>query len=594
MKEKITVDSFKNWLSLNGDFFWEMTNLKTADTSNVHLEPTGTDFDRYDAEQDCRRSVERNFDYSSFYEDEGIYEFPEDDPEFTTPTVEKWEEDHPEPESSDYEDEEEFNSAHEEWQSEREQAETDYDKAVTKWEREKSRKEDRAQDAANDAMQEEIDNCVAEAESEYESQTKGFVHNFKHDGDDFEVHLDNDNVRFADQTIDNVYNVTFKGPEGYSSTGKAGTQATEIYSKLILAIKKLMDDHEVNGLQFTPAEPAMRIMYTRFYNSFMKDHFVRVQRDLYIKRDIVKNALEAAKSSGDEYMAKRILGSVVDAHRANKIEVDKAKTIKTERRSANRIGEELIGQFVPLYGDGSPYLVIGFDKGSSMFDLARPDTWMSFNAVRRRFENVALPFSKLKQADFQKDFPQMVSAFNYEDADSFPLYALAKTTNTYGFQKPDVSTFADKVKAIITEIRSWYNSPVNSTTIQTHKEYFHTTHPEAAKALEAYAKRIGVDLTAPKAPVVEPKQEPSASTVNQPAATTPSFSTGPMTPATHTFANIPEPATHSQSAWTPASQHLAGSQQRPYGTPPEIAQTAPVSVTQQSEPSPRNRKLQTT
>ena len=104
------MKSFKNWLSVNGDLFWEMTNLKTADTSHIHLEPVGEDFDRDSAEEDCRYAVERNFDYSSFYENEGIYEFPEDDPDFQTPTVEIWEEDHPEPESSDYEDEEDPNT----------------------------------------------------------------------------------------------------------------------------------------------------------------------------------------------------------------------------------------------------------------------------------------------------------------------------------------------------------------------------------------------------------------------------------------------------------------------------------------------------
>ena len=201
------MNDFKYWLSKNGDLFWEMTNLKTADTSHIVLEPTGSDFDRSSVEDDCRRKVERYFDTSSYYED--IYEDPEDDPDFDGVTVEKWDEDNPEPDDKDYEDKEEFDSDHDKWMQEREEAEEEYEKEVRKWERNKERKEQTAEEEVNNDMQEEIEDCIDEEERDHVAE-KGFIHKFEHDGKSFNVHLDGEKINYATGYNRIAYNTTNK------------------------------------------------------------------------------------------------------------------------------------------------------------------------------------------------------------------------------------------------------------------------------------------------------------------------------------------------------------------------------------------------
>jgi len=496
------MNDFKYWLSKNGDLFWEMTNLKTADTSHIVLEPTGSAFDRDSVEDDCRRKVERYFDTSSYYED--IFDDPEDDPNFDGVTIEKWEEDNPEPDDKDYEDKEEFDSDHEKWMTEREEAEEDYEKEVKKWERNTERKKESAEEDVNNDMQEEIDDCIAEEERDHVAE-KGFVHEFEHDGKNFNVNLDSEKINYEGQEIDNVYTVLFQGPEGYSTTGASGTEATTIYSKLVLAVKKLIENHEVNGLSFTPAEPGMRIIYTRFYNSFMKDDFVRVERDLYIKRDIVRRALEAAKErtslgvdSGRQ--SKRILSGIVDAHRQNRALVDNARILKKEKRSASVIGSHLIGQFVPEYKNNFPALILDFDKNTGVFiviDKTIIGASQGLTAEKIGFEKLALPFSKLQPNDIHGNFVEKISSFNYEDKDDFPLYSIGKSSNLIP-SPPDVSNFQENIKKFIEEFKVKYNNSQNKNYLgQTYAEYLHITYPRGMQAFENYASKIGINIKDP-------------------------------------------------------------------------------------------------
>ena len=491
------MNDFKYWLSKNGDLFWEMTNLKTADTSHIVLEPTGSDFDRSSVEDDCRRKVERYFDTSSYYED--IYEDPEDDPDFDGVTVEKWDEDNPEPDDKDYEDKEEFDSDHEKWMQEREEAEEEYEKEVRKWERNKERKEQTAEEEANNDMQEEIEDCIDEEERDHVEE-KGFIHKFEHDGKSFNVHLDSKKINYAGQSINNVYTVLFEGPEGYSTTGASGTEATTIYSKLVLAIKKLTEDHEVNGLSFTPAEPGMRIIYTRFYNSFMKDNFVRVKSDLYVKRDIVRKALEVARKQPSSEQSRKILSGIVDAHRQNRSLVDNARILKKEKRSASVIGSHLIGQFVPEYKNNFPALILDFDKNTGVFMVIHKTiigTSQGLTTEKIDFEKLALPFSKLQPNDIHGNFVEKIASFNYEDQDAFPLYSIGKSSNLIT-SPPNVSNFQENIKKFIEEFKVKYNNSQNKNYLgQTYAEYLHITYPRGMQALENYASKIGIEIKDP-------------------------------------------------------------------------------------------------
>jgi hypothetical protein len=56
------------------------------------------------------------------------------------------------------------------------------------------------------------------------------------------------------------------------------------------AIKKLMDTVEVNGLAFSPAEPAMGLIYQRLFERLGKE-FVRVASSYYVRRTYLQELL---------------------------------------------------------------------------------------------------------------------------------------------------------------------------------------------------------------------------------------------------------------------------------------------------------------
>lgn len=556
------MDSLKEWLAAHGDLFWEMTNLKTADTSHIHLEPTGEDFDEEAAEEECRNQIERNFDYSGYYEDEGVYESHDDDPDFKAVTIEDWEDDNPRPDGDDFETDEEFQKALEEWQEEYSKVEEDYDEAVSKWERDNERRRERAEERANEAQFEEIQDCVAEQERDHRNNsTKGFSYEFTHGKDSFEVSMEDGEHSLYGQHIDHIYSISFRGPAGYSSTGASGAEGSKIYSQLVLAIKKLVENHEVNGFYFTPAEPGMRIVYTRFYNTFMKDDFVRVETDLYVRRELVKEAFEKAKSRNPA-LAKDMLQSIADAHRKNRSLVDQAKLMKNEKRFASKLGNYLVNQFVPVFGQTSPVFITGFDAANGKFSLVNPVVYGNFRNLTLPFYSIALPWSKLSPADMQKNLANAIKNFDLKDPNLYPFAASPETQRYLPQPWPVLSQFETEVQNLLAMVKNIYDNPLYGYG-QTNREYFHSHLPQAAEALEKIAKQMGHPLDMPpqahvvpeepeepqlrpfihpEQPQQEPLHQPDPAPVAQPAFTT-------SIPATH----APEP-TRSPSASVAAPQ----------------------------------------
>jgi hypothetical protein len=510
----LEVDSLKEWLAAHGDFFWEMTNLKTADTSHIHLEPTGEDFDEEAAEEECRNRVERNFDYSSYYQEEGVYDSYDDDPDFNGVTIDQWEDDHPRPDGEDYETDEEFEKALEDWKEALKKAEEDYDDAVSKWERQNERRRELADERASEHQLEEIQDCVAEQERYHSrNSTKGFKYEFSHGDKDFEVTMDQDDHTLYGQHIPNVYSIAFRGPEGYSSTGASGSEGSKIYSQLVLAAKKLVEEHEVNGLYFTPAEPGMRIVYTRFYNTFMKDDFIRVETDLYVRREFVKEAFEKAKARNPE-LAKDMLQGIADAHRKNRSLVDQAKLMKNEKRFASKLGSYLVNQFVPVFGQTSPVFITGFDAANGKFSLVNPVVYSNFRNITLPFYSIALPWSKLSPVDLQKNLFNSIKNFDLKDPNLYPFAANPEAQRYLPQPWPALSQFETEVKNLLDFVKTIYDNPMYGYG-QTNRQYFHGQLPRSAEAFEKISKQMGSPLDVAQQAHVAPEEPKEPENIQQ-------------------------------------------------------------------------------
>lgn len=113
---------------------------------------------------------------------------------------------------------------------------------------------------------------------------------FRHNGDEYKVYMDNDDF----EEISDVWSVNFDGPKGVSLTGKAGAASTIIYNKMLSCVKKLFELHEVNGLIFSEADPAMVVTYDLFYRNFLRPNpprgagFLKVSDYLYLSKHKIR------------------------------------------------------------------------------------------------------------------------------------------------------------------------------------------------------------------------------------------------------------------------------------------------------------------
>jgi len=91
-----------------------------------------------------------------------------------------------------------------------------------------------------------------------------------------------------------IWEVGFTGPEGHSLTGKAGFDSIAVYSRVLLAVKKLMREEKVDFLRFQPFQGEMELVYNRFIKRFLEPDpplgygMMQVGRGLYATKDWMK------------------------------------------------------------------------------------------------------------------------------------------------------------------------------------------------------------------------------------------------------------------------------------------------------------------
>lgn len=147
--------------------------------------------------------------------------------------------------------------------------------------------------------------------------------------------------------IPDVYNVVFSGPSGTFSTGRAGSGALAIYSKVMGAIKKLMDATNVNGIAFSAAEDKMAPVYQRLFKRLGGD-FVQISNTEYIKRSVLKGIIKKSP----EYERADFYQGMMQRKRLDR--ENRNDKLKLNRLKASN------GKIVMLTS-GQPFLIAGVD-----------------------------------------------------------------------------------------------------------------------------------------------------------------------------------------------------------------------------------------
>lgn len=339
-RELRSLCNFREWLEMS--IVQEITRLAHLDTSKVELQPKRQPFDANYAREVCAERLDSHINY----DDAGIYDYPHDDPDFGVEDVETWELENPEPRERDHDDEEDYKSAMEDWRSERESVDKRYIAAVERWEK---KMQERREDAESEAME----SCVEDQREIWENdEEEGYTYEFEYEGDDFRIDISKDQrynlngVRLNRPVT--AFNIEFEGPDSYDLTGRSGAGAVVIYSKMLSAIKKLMEIEDVNAITFSSYHPFMIPMYDRFVKTYLGDTFTQVSKNMYLRSDKVKEIMSTMQPQ-DRSEAEKAMASAREEQ--SKL-VEKIKLGKQAMRRVAQSKNQIIGKIVGMNKSG--------------------------------------------------------------------------------------------------------------------------------------------------------------------------------------------------------------------------------------------------
>lgn len=279
---------FKNWIKQTE--YMEMSDIQNMPTDSVNLEPLhGEEFDENEAEKECDHELR----YKDFSDLSGIYDYPEDDPDFDMESPQQWEEENPQPDPDEYEHntkDEDYIKDLNSWEKERQIHLKQYHEKKVEWEAEMHNRRVKAEDKESEARYEAIQNCIEAKRDKHDhpERTKGgFSSQFTHKNEEFEVTMERKSIKYAGHNVPGSFEIAFVGPNGYYTTNTAGNNAPAIYTQVLLAVKKLMATQVVNGISFAPAEPGMALVYQRFYDRFLKNDFVRINKSEAVRKTFI-------------------------------------------------------------------------------------------------------------------------------------------------------------------------------------------------------------------------------------------------------------------------------------------------------------------
>lgn len=163
-------------------------------------------------------------------------------------------------------------------------------------------------------------------------------------------------------TQDDAYTIDFFGPQGMELTGLGG--AHEIYTKMLLVIKKFVDQHKPIGLEFLPYLDRMLPVYERFFKRYGQDYW-RIERSTLIRKDYV--------AQGDAHFQQLIADAVRRTSQTD-FTADIRKQASQERMQKQRL-KPAFGKIV-LAGDRAAILLS--IESNQMVKVQDADSTMRF------------------------------------------------------------------------------------------------------------------------------------------------------------------------------------------------------------------------
>lgn len=150
----------------------------------------------------------------------------------------------------------------------------------------------------------------------------------------------------------NVYDISLSGPSGFFLTGM--NKGAEVYSQLLLTMKKFKEDYSLDGVTFSAWEASMSLVYDRFIRNFTD--FQPVTDDgFYLSERVLKRIISKHPQ----------VSEVLSMNREKNLSyLDKVRDQKAMNRKEELWFRGLLGKMVvfELFGEMTVGLVFGLTK----------------------------------------------------------------------------------------------------------------------------------------------------------------------------------------------------------------------------------------
>jgi len=207
---------------------------------------------------------------------------------------------------------------------------------------------------------------------EFEQAVTGaFKYRFSVGPDDYVVGFSPDTIYIRAEhsnyevITDEAYSIWFEIDSGDDEADAMGMTHKgtphQVYSQVLKAAKKFLQEHKPEGLKFTGSEDAMNLVYKRFYDRYLSEKPGRKPEDTYLQLDseqyLRKDVYEKLPS-----MLKSDVSTMMNDWRFEKdMYFQKISDTKSDTRMMSReLQRNYVGKFIDKRGWGRGFRVPGF------------------------------------------------------------------------------------------------------------------------------------------------------------------------------------------------------------------------------------------
>lgn len=183
---------------------------------------------------------------------------------------------------------------------------------------------------------------------DFDEPDSHLVHRFYHEGKSYIVQMDREYMsQFHGLDLRKplaVWNINFQGPRAFALTGRDSEVAVGVYTRVLSAIKELMNTKQVDVITFSAFDPKMVPVYDRFVKTLLGDTFVMIPSSSDYKKYMRADRLREITALMSPEDKSQFDSASRDASNRQSEEVSKVRKYKLAMRKAVQEKRNIIGK----------------------------------------------------------------------------------------------------------------------------------------------------------------------------------------------------------------------------------------------------------